>query len=186
MVNLGLIYKLAEVLDVGHKGESEAAKLFKAAVDKDKANYPNDISKRNPAALVNLGVIEYEFNRYEDAAILFLDALAIKPDDQEALCNLGLALKHTAYKEYASLALEEAVNVSPGNTFVLTNYMMLLLESQKFDDFKKVLPHAKRIMDQKEFSEINKLFEEFQQAVAGSIDPSIPEVLVAPVPEAMK
>jgi tetratricopeptide (TPR) repeat protein len=81
MVNLGLIYKLAEIADVTHKGESEAAKLFKAAVDKDRANYPHDVSRRNPAALVNLGVIEYEFNRYEDAAILFLDALAIKPDD---------------------------------------------------------------------------------------------------------
>jgi hypothetical protein len=77
------------------------------------------------------------------------------------LCNLGLALKHTSYKEYAELALEEAVNVSPGNTFVLTNYMMLLLEQQKFDMYKRVLPHAKRIMDQKEFAEINKLFEEF-------------------------
>lgn len=162
-------------MDVGQKGESEAAKLFKAAVDKDRANYPHDIRKRNPAALVNLGVIEYEFNRYENAAILFLDALAIKPDDQESLCNLGLALKFTSYKEYAVLALEEAVNVSPGNTFVLTNYMMLLLEQQQFDLFKRVLPHAKRIMDNKEFMEINKLFEEFQQAVLASVDPSIPE-----------
>ena len=34
MVNLGLIYKLGELIDPGSKGESEAAKLFKAAVDK--------------------------------------------------------------------------------------------------------------------------------------------------------
>jgi tetratricopeptide (TPR) repeat protein len=161
MVNLGLIYKLNELIDVTHKGESEAAKLFKAAVDKDRANFPNEVRKRNPAALVNLGVIQYEYSKYEEAAILFLDALTIKPDDQEALCNLGLSLKHTAYKDYAELALEEAVNVSPGNTFVLTNYMMLLLEQQKFDMFKRVLPHAKRIMDSKEFAEINKLHEEF-------------------------
>lgn len=161
MVNLGLIYKLNELIDATHKGESEAAKLFKAAVDKDRANYPSDLRKRNPAALVNLGVIEYEYNRFEDAAILFLDALAIKPDDQEALCNLGLSLKHTSYKDYAELALEEAVNVSPGNTFVLTNYMMLLLEHQKFEMFKRVLPHAKRIMDNKEFAEITKLHDEF-------------------------
>jgi len=72
-----------------------------------------------------------------------------------------LSLKHTAYKEYAELALEEAVNVSPGNTFVLANYMMLLLEQQNFETFKRALPHAKRIMDAKEFAEINKLFEEF-------------------------
>jgi hypothetical protein len=73
-------------------------------------------------------VIEYEYKKYENAAILFLDALAIKPDDQEALCNLGRALKHTDYKDYAELAFEEAVNVSPDNTFFLMNYMMLLLE----------------------------------------------------------
>lgn len=41
--------------------------------------------------------------------------------------------------------------------------------------FKRVLPHAKRIMDNKEFTEINKLFEEFQAAVQGSIDPTMPE-----------
>jgi len=49
------------------------------------------------------------------------------------------------------MALEEAVNVSPGNTYVLANYMMLLLEKQNFDMFKRALPHAKRIMDAKEF-----------------------------------
>lgn len=67
-----------------------------------------------------------------------MDALAIKPDDQEALCNLGLALKHTAYANYASLAFEEAIQVAPGNTFILTNYMMLLLEQNRFDMFRKV------------------------------------------------
>ena len=41
--------------------------------------------------------------------------------------------------------------------------------------FKRVLPHAKRIMDSKEFYEINKLYDEFQMAVNGSIDPTIPE-----------
>jgi hypothetical protein len=30
-------------------------------------------------------------------------------------------------------------------------------------------------MDAKEFTEINKLFEEFKEAVSGSIDPTIPE-----------
>lgn len=53
--------------------------------------------------------------------------------------------------------------------------MMLLLEKQNFEMFKRVLPHAKRIMDTKEFAEINKLFDEFREAVSGSIDPSVPE-----------
>jgi hypothetical protein len=31
----------------------------------------------------------------------FLDALDIKGDDEEALCNLALALKKTSYIEFA-------------------------------------------------------------------------------------
>merc|ERR1719469_772136 len=88
----------------------------------------------NVAAMVNIGCIEYEeFQHFDQAAILFLDALEVKPDDEEALCNLALALKRTSYLEYAKMAFEEAVNVSPGNTFILTNYMMFLLEQQNFD-----------------------------------------------------
>ena len=63
---------------------------------------------------------------------MFLDVLEIKPDDEEALCNLALALKRTSYLDYARMAFEEAVNVSPGNTFILTNYMMFLLEQKSF------------------------------------------------------
>jgi hypothetical protein len=57
-----------------------------------------------------------------------------------------------------------------------------------FDRFKVVLPHAKRIMDQKEFSEINKLYEEFRDAVNASKDDSIPEnnEPTAPVIEKVK
>ena len=55
----------------------------------------NDADKRNAGAIVNLGCIDYEFGRFEDSAIAFLDALEIKPDDEEALCNLALALKKT-------------------------------------------------------------------------------------------
>jgi Flp pilus assembly protein TadD len=57
IVNLGLIYKLSELTNFGPNSESEAAKLFKAAVDKDNDKYKHEVQKRNPAALVNLGVI---------------------------------------------------------------------------------------------------------------------------------
>ena len=98
-----------------------------------------------------MGCLMYEeFSHYEDAAIAFLDALEIKPDDEEALCNLALALKRTSYLDYAQMAFEEAVNVSPGNTFILTNYMMFLLEQKSFAQFDRVLPHARRVMDDRE------------------------------------
>jgi Tfp pilus assembly protein PilF len=35
--------------------------------------------------------------------------------------------------DYAQMAFEEAVNVSPGNTLILRNYMMFLLEQRNFE-----------------------------------------------------
>lgn len=104
-----------------------------------------------------------------------MDALEIKPDDDEALCNLALALKRTSYIDYAKMAFEEAVNVSPGNTFILMNYMMFLLEQQNFDQFAKVLPHARRVMDRTELETIQKLHDEFREAIDGTVGKSIPE-----------
>ena len=101
--------------------------MFKAAHEQD---------KRCIEAIVNLGAIEFEeYSHYEEAAMLFLDALEINPIDEEALCNLALALKKTSYVEYAKLAFEEAVNVSPGNSHILSNYMMFLLEQKNFEQF---------------------------------------------------
>lgn len=135
--------------------------MFKAA---------EQVDPKNVAAIVNLGCIEYEeYSHFEDAAIRFLDALEMKPDDEEALCNLALALKRTSYLDYAQIAFEEAVNVSPGNTFILTNYMMFLLEQKKFEQFNLVLPHARRVMDKEtEFEMIVKLHDEFKEAVEGT------------------
>ena len=86
-----------------------------------------------------------------------MDAIEIKPDDEEALCNLALALKRTSYLDYAQMAFEEAVNVAPGNTFILTNYMMFLLEQKSFGQFDRVLPHARRVMDERELKQLNDL-----------------------------
>ena len=160
MVNMGLIYK-------HQNGIEDALKMFKAA----KQHEPTNV-----AAMVNIGCIEYEeFQHFDQAAILFLDALEVKPDDEEALCNLALALKRTSYLEYAKMAFEEAVNVSPGNTFILTNYMMFLLEQQNFDQFTKVIPHARRVMDRIELETIQKLHDEFKEAIEGTAGKTIPE-----------
>ena len=141
--------------------------MFKAAKQHAPENVP---------AIVNIGCIEYEeFQHFDQAAILFLDALEIKPDDEEALCNLALALKRTSYIDYAKMAFEEAVNVSPGNTFILTNYMMFLLEQQNFEQFRKVVPHARRVMDNKELETIQKLHDEFKEAIDGTAGKTIPE-----------
>ena len=136
----------------------------------------NSHDPKNIAALVNLGNIEYEeYNHFEEAAILYLDALEIKPDDDEALHNLALALKRTSYIDYAQLAFEEAVNVSPGNTFILNNYMLFLLEQSNFEQFNKVMGHAKRVMDKNELDVIGKLHDEFKEAIEGTEGKTLPE-----------
>jgi len=121
--------------------------MFKAALTED---------PRNISALVNLGCLMYqEEQRYEDAAIKFLDALVIKPDDEDALCNLALALKQSGgYKEYAEMAFSEAIEVNPSNTFIIENYLFFLLEVKKMDQFKKVLGLAKNVLDEEDYYRI--------------------------------
>ena len=57
----------------------------------------------------------------------------IEPEDDEVLANLGMALRKTKFKEYAKLAFEEAINSNPGNTWILMNYMLYLLQLKNFD-----------------------------------------------------
>ena len=67
------------------------------------------------------------------------------------------------------MAFEEAVNVSPGNTFILRNYMMFLLEQRNFAQFDKVMAnHAKIVMDAKELETIKNLHDEFKEAIEGT------------------
>lgn len=67
------------------------------------------------------------------------------------------------------------MNVSPGNTFILNNYMMFLLEQKKFDQFQKVMKHAQRVMDKGELDSISKLHDEFRAAIDGTEGKHLPE-----------
>jgi len=60
------------------------------------------------------------------------------------------------------LAFEEAINVAPGDGFILFNYILFLLENQNIDQFQKVLPHARRVLDRQELDTVNKLFDEYK------------------------
>ena len=135
----------------------------------------HEVDPLNLGAIVNLGALEFEHSNYENAAIRFLDALEIKGYDEEALCNLALSLKKTNYIDFAQTAFEEAVNVSPGNTFIIQNYMLFLLEQKNFTQFDKVMLHAKRVMDRNELDTITKLYDEFKQAIDGTEGKVLPE-----------
>lgn len=62
------------------------------------------------------------------------------------------------------------MNVSPGNTFILQNYMLFLLEQKRFDQFQKVMTHARRVMDKNELDTVTKLHDEFKAAIDGSAE----------------
>jgi len=85
MVNMGLIFR-------AQKKDGESLQMFTAAHEAD---------PRNSGAINNLGNVDFEEGKFEEAAIKFLDALDIKPTDEEALCNLAIALKKTKYLDYA-------------------------------------------------------------------------------------
>lgn len=58
-----------------------------------------------------------------------------------------MTLRKTKFSDYAKLAFEEAINSNPGNTFILMNYMLYLLQLKDFDMFNKMMPHSKRVLN---------------------------------------
>ena len=63
--------------------------------------------------------------------------------------------------------------MSPGNTFILQNYMLFLLENRMFTQFEKVMTHAKRVMDKNELDTVQRLYDEFRAAIDGSAESKI-------------
>ena len=53
--------------------------------------------------------------------------------------------------------------------------MLFLLEVKKFDQFNKVMAHAKRVMDKVELDTITKLYDEFRSAVESTEGKLLPE-----------
>lgn len=53
--------------------------------------------------------------------------------------------------------------------------MMFLLQQQMFDQFNKVLPHARRVMDKGEVALIENMHKEFKAAIDGTEGQELPE-----------
>lgn len=87
------------------------------------------------------------------------------PSNTECLCNLGMALSQTQYKDYCIVAFEEAINSSPGNTSAVSNYLLFLLEVENFEKFRKVYAHACRFMDEQELANLEMVYMEFQLTI---------------------
>ena len=48
--------------------------------------------------------------------------------------------------------------------------MLFLLETKKFEQFNKVMAHAKKVMDRSELETVTKLHDEFKMAIDGSAE----------------
>ena len=149
MINLALVYK--------QLGDFEKALGFLQQVKK--------INPREVASYNNKANILYLQEKFEEAAISYLRGLEIQPNDEDTLCNLGLVLSRINFHDYAKIAFEEGINLNPGNKVLLSNYLLFLLEIKQFDKFNTILNHARRVMDQPEIAQFQKLLQEFQKAL---------------------
>lgn len=79
-----------------------------------------------------MGNINAEKGHFEEACVSFLEYLVQNPNDDKALCNLGMALGHLPQYDslFANLAFEEAMHLSPSSEFIIENYLIYLLESE--------------------------------------------------------
>ena len=153
MVNLAIVHKQLGDFD-------KAIPLLEKVIKK--------IDPRDSAAINNLANIFHEQDKFEQAAIMYLQALEIDPNDDDVLCNLGMVLQRIAYNDFAKIAFEEGIHVNPGNKALLHNYLLFLLEVKQFDKFQTVITHAKRVLDVSEISTLQKLQGEFQKALGVS------------------
>lgn len=85
---------------------------------------------------------------------MYLQALEIEPNDDDTLCNLAMALQRINYLDFSKIAYEEGIKLNPGNKTLLHNFLLFLLEIQQFEQFNKVVVHAKRVLDKAEIESL--------------------------------
>ena len=132
IINLALVHKQLGVFE-------KATALLEEVI--------NRIDPKEHSAYNNLANIHHEQGKYEQAALLYLQSLELEPNDDDALCNLGMVLQRISYNDFAKIAYEEGIHINPGNRALLHNYLLFLLEIKQFVKFNTVITHAKRVLD---------------------------------------
>jgi tetratricopeptide (TPR) repeat protein len=122
------------LLQQGRKDEAEA-------LLRDKLEQSPDSERLR----FQLGVVLFGRQEYAAAAAEFERACELKPDNIEALCNLGHSLRLDGREEDAQLAFAAAVRLSPGNVFGRTNLAELLLDAGKIDEARPHVEVAARL-----------------------------------------
>jgi len=116
-------------------------------------------------AITNLGNLLYLGDRFVDAAYKYLAALELDPEDSESLCNLGMALGKTKYREFATLAFDEAITSGSGNEMIITNYLYFLLDTKNWTKFDQVIIHASKYIGDAQVKTFKQIRGDFFKAL---------------------
>ena len=114
-MNKGCIYQC-----LGNLNEADSCFVKAIEIDPDCARAYNDRAN-----------IMAEWDDNEAAAFEYLNALERDPMNSRTLCNLGMCLQFTDYKDpFANIALNEAFESSPDDTFIAENYLIYLIDTE--------------------------------------------------------
>jgi protein O-GlcNAc transferase len=102
------------------------------------------IVRRSPSSLVylNLGGVEQELGRLDDALAAFEQALALDPAYPQAHFNRGAVLQRLGRLDAAAEAYRRAINLRPGYVEAVTNAGIVLQELGRLDEAAAAFEHA--------------------------------------------
>ena len=114
-----------------HANSFDVNKEMRHAIEKHKkGDYQNaedaykKILKENPdhpEALHLLGVIAFQFKKYDTATVLIRKAITLNPEQASYYCNLGNILKETDQPQEAIGCYQKALQIQPDNINSLNN-----------------------------------------------------------------
>ena len=103
----------------------DAVYFYNKALEKD---------PKLPEALINLGAVYLEQNKYDKAEPILKNALKIKPNDPKILSNLGNLYQNQKRFDEAEEIYLEAIEIDPDISTTLCNLGSLYLKLNKLED----------------------------------------------------
>ncbi|MCD6079336.1 MAG: FlbA protein-like protein [Ramlibacter sp.] len=142
-MSAGAQQRFAEALALHKQGQLPLAEILYREVLR--------IAPGHALALSNLGMLNHQLGRYEEAIAHYERSLALDPDAAETEMNLGVALYELKRYEEARARHERALALRPGSVDVEVNLANALLElgrhEQALDLYRKVAAARPRDAD---------------------------------------
>ena len=101
-----------------------------------------DIDRGNADAYSNLGVVLLEQSKIDKAINAFRKATMLNSAHPHAFANLSIALHEQGEDEQAAVYFEQAIKRSPIDADIYSNFAMVRIHQQRFDDALALLAKA--------------------------------------------